>query len=174
MRPPKPFRSEKSKRRTKTVMNSCQPQWNQSFIYSNIRPPELRSRVLEVTVWDYSRFGSNEFLGEIGIDLHGVNGNGTSGLVEEEPVWHFLNTTAAAAAAQAAHAAAAAALDPVRNFLRYTPCNGYPATHFQRRTTNDYSAMGNMQNVDYAGPHRTTDIRRKFCCCSFASLHQRY
>ena len=107
--------SEKSKRRTKTVMNSCQPQWNQSFIYSNVRPSELRSRVLEVTVWDYSRFGSNEFLGEIGIDLHGVNGNGTSGLVEEEPVWHFLNTTAAAAAAQAANAAAAAALEPVRH-----------------------------------------------------------
>ena len=46
------------------MMNSCQPQWNQSFIYSNVRPPELRSRVLEVTVWDYDRFGSNEFLGE--------------------------------------------------------------------------------------------------------------
>ena len=80
--------SEKSKRRTKTVMNSCQPQWNQSFIYAGIRPPELRTRVLEVTVWDYDRFGSNEFLGEISLDLGGIaSGN------EEEAVWHFLNTT---------------------------------------------------------------------------------
>ena len=70
-------------------MNSCQPQWNQSFIYSGIRPPELRSRILEVTVWDYDRFGSNEFLGEINIDL----GLTASGNASEEPMWHVLNTT---------------------------------------------------------------------------------
>lgn len=67
-------------------MNSCQPQWNQSFIYSDVRPAELRSRILEVTVWDYDRFGSNEFLGEIGIDLGAINSGN-----EEEPVWHYLN-----------------------------------------------------------------------------------
>ena len=67
-------------------MNSCQPQWNQSFIYSGIRPPELRSRILEVTVWDYDRFGSNEFLGEINIDL-GSTASGNN----EEPMWHVLN-----------------------------------------------------------------------------------
>ena len=67
-------------------MNSCQPQWNQSFIYSGIRPPELRSRFLEVTVWDYDRFGSNEFLGEINLDL-GATASGNN----DEPIWHVLN-----------------------------------------------------------------------------------
>ena len=67
-------------------MNTCQPQWNQSFIYSGIRPPEVRSRLLEVTVWDYDRFGSNEFLGEINLDL-GVTAAGKN----EEPMWHVLN-----------------------------------------------------------------------------------
>ena len=56
--------SEKSKRRTKTLANNNNPRWNQSFVYSPIRRAELRSRVLEVTVWDYDRFGANEFLGK--------------------------------------------------------------------------------------------------------------
>ena len=67
-------------------MNTCQPQWNQCFIYAGIRPPELRSRVLEVTVWDYDRFGSNEFLGEINLDL----GSATT-VNNEEAMWHVLN-----------------------------------------------------------------------------------
>ena len=72
-------------------MNSCQPQWNQSFIYSGIRPPELRARFLEVTVWDYDRYGSNEFLGEINLDL-GSTATGSNG----EPLWHVLNMESAA------------------------------------------------------------------------------
>ena len=55
--------SERSKRRTKTLANTNHPRWNQSFVYSNVRRDELRQRVLEVTVWDYDRFGANEFLG---------------------------------------------------------------------------------------------------------------
>lgn len=38
--------------------------WNQSFVYAPVKPSELRSRILEVTVWDYDRFGANEFLGK--------------------------------------------------------------------------------------------------------------
>ena len=79
-----PDRSERAKRRTKTVPNTNNPVWNQTFIYSNIRWAELRSRVLEVTIWDYDRFGANDFLGEITIDL------GNSPL-DEEPEWHYLN-----------------------------------------------------------------------------------
>ncbi len=81
-----PYCSEKSKRRTKTVINTCTPIWNQSFVYSPLRPVDLRSRVLEVTVWDYDRYGANEFLGEVTIDLAPT-------YVEQcEPLWHALNT----------------------------------------------------------------------------------
>ena len=62
-------RSEKSKRRTKTVNNTNKPTWNQSFVYSPIRSSELDSRKLEVTVWDFDRFGANDFLGEVVIEL---------------------------------------------------------------------------------------------------------
>lgn len=79
-----PDRSEKGKRRTKTMPNTNNPIWNKTFVYSNIRWAELRTRVLEVTVWDYDRFGANDFLGEITVDL------GNSPL-DEEPEWHHLN-----------------------------------------------------------------------------------
>ena len=62
-------RSEKSKRRTKTANNTNNPTWNQSFVYSPIRSSELDSRNLEVTVWDFDRFGANDFLGEVVIEL---------------------------------------------------------------------------------------------------------
>ena len=43
--------------------------WNQSFVYAPVKPSELRSRILEVTVWDYDRFGANEFLGKYNASL---------------------------------------------------------------------------------------------------------
>ena len=67
------------------MVNSNQPSWNQTFVYSGIRPADLRSRILEVTVWDYDRFGSNEFLGEVLLDLSNINAE------TEEPLWHLLN-----------------------------------------------------------------------------------
>lgn len=78
---------ELSKRRTKTLVNTCSPQWNQSFVYPGIRPSDLRSRVLEVTVWDYDRFGANEFLGEVCLDLGSMLTTGQ----DVEPVWHSLS-----------------------------------------------------------------------------------
>ena len=70
------------------MVNTNKPTWNQTFVYNNIRPGELRTgnRVLEVTVWDYDRFGSNEFLGEILLDLTNI-----AVKRDEEPLWHPLN-----------------------------------------------------------------------------------
>ncbi|XP_023346790.1 regulating synaptic membrane exocytosis protein 1 [Eurytemora carolleeae] len=79
-----PDRSERSKRRTKTLANTNHPRWNQSFVYLAIRRRDLRSRILEVTVWDYDRFGANEFLGEVTIDL-------AVSPLDEEAEWHYLS-----------------------------------------------------------------------------------
>ena len=80
-----PDRSEKSKRRTKTVTNTNKPTWNQSFVYSPIRSSELDNRNLEVTVWDFDRFGTNDdFLGEVIIELQ-------HSIITEEPEWYHLN-----------------------------------------------------------------------------------
>ncbi|CAH1401562.1 unnamed protein product, partial [Nezara viridula] len=79
-----PDRSEKSKRRTKTLANTNDPKWNQSFVYSSVRRADLKLRVVEITVWDYVRYGANDFLGEVLIEL-GV------ALLENEPEWFHLS-----------------------------------------------------------------------------------
>ncbi|XP_076380853.1 rab3 interacting molecule isoform X10 [Megalopta genalis] len=72
-----PDKSEKSKRRTRTVANTNDPRWDQTFVYNGIRSTELRKRALEITVWDYRNYDTNDFLGEAVLEL------GTSRLDEE-------------------------------------------------------------------------------------------
>ncbi|XP_012284528.2 regulating synaptic membrane exocytosis protein 2 [Orussus abietinus] len=78
-----PEKSEKSKRRTKTLANTNDPRWNQTFFYNGIRRPELRQRALEITVWDYLRYGANDFLGEVILEL-------AISAFDEKPEWHYL------------------------------------------------------------------------------------
>ncbi|XP_051890236.1 protein piccolo isoform X3 [Pristis pectinata] len=61
--------SVENKRRTKHVQKSLNPEWNQTVIYKNITMEQLKKKTLEVTVWDYDRISSNDFLGEVLIDL---------------------------------------------------------------------------------------------------------
>ncbi|KAK3798166.1 hypothetical protein RRG08_062763 [Elysia crispata] len=79
-----PDRSEKSKRRTKTVSSTIDPTWNQTFMYCPVKESDLHDRLLEITVWDYDRVGASEFLGEILIDLTTANLN-------DEPYWYQLD-----------------------------------------------------------------------------------
>ncbi|XP_076254330.1 rab3 interacting molecule isoform X3 [Rhynchophorus ferrugineus] len=76
-----PDRSEKSKRRTRTLANTIEPMWNQTFVYSGLRRADLRVRALEITVWDYLRFGANDFLGEAIVELWPL---------DEQPTWRTL------------------------------------------------------------------------------------
>ena len=63
-----PNQSSSGKRKTKVVKNSICPVWNEQFTYENICLEDLESgRVLEVTVWDYDRRGSNDFIGGLRI-----------------------------------------------------------------------------------------------------------
>ncbi|XP_014604058.1 PREDICTED: regulating synaptic membrane exocytosis protein 2 isoform X10 [Polistes canadensis] len=78
-----PDRSEKSKRRTKTLANTNDPKWNQTFVYNGIRSSELRKRALEITVWDYGRYDANDFLGEVVIEL-------AVAPLDDEIEWHPL------------------------------------------------------------------------------------
>ncbi|XP_048862440.1 protein piccolo-like isoform X5 [Brienomyrus brachyistius] len=61
--------SAENKRRSKSMNKSLNPEWNQTVIYKNIHLEQLKKKTLEVTVWDYDRMGSNDFLGEALIDL---------------------------------------------------------------------------------------------------------
>ncbi|GBP73632.1 Regulating synaptic membrane exocytosis protein 1 [Eumeta japonica] len=78
-----PDKSEKSKRRTKTLANTLEPRWNQTFIYCGIRITDIKKRTLEVTVWDLNRYGPNDFLGEVLLDLDNI-------VMNHEPNWYTL------------------------------------------------------------------------------------
>uniref|UniRef100_A0AAV2LM30 Regulating synaptic membrane exocytosis protein 1-like n=2 Tax=Knipowitschia caucasica TaxID=637954 RepID=A0AAV2LM30_KNICA len=82
-----PDRSDKSKRRTKTVKKSAEPKWNQTFIYSHVHRRDFRERMLEITVWDQPRVQEeeSEFLGEILIELE-------TALLDDTSHWYKLQT----------------------------------------------------------------------------------
>ncbi|KAM7009936.1 regulating synaptic membrane exocytosis protein 1 isoform 9-T9 [Tautogolabrus adspersus] len=82
-----PDRSDKSKRRTKTVKKSADPKWNQTFLYSHVHRRDFRERMLEITVWDQPRVQEeeSEFLGEILIELE-------TALLDDIPHWYKLQT----------------------------------------------------------------------------------
>ncbi|XP_034433912.1 protein piccolo isoform X7 [Hippoglossus hippoglossus] len=61
--------SAENKRRSKHAGKSLNPEWNQTVIYKNIHLEQLRKKTLEVSVWDYDKCTSNDFLGEVLIDL---------------------------------------------------------------------------------------------------------
>uniref|UniRef100_A0A8C2B4B0 Regulating synaptic membrane exocytosis 2 n=1 Tax=Cyprinus carpio TaxID=7962 RepID=A0A8C2B4B0_CYPCA len=82
-----PDRSDKSKRRTKTVKKSLEPKWSQTFMYSPVHRREFRERMLEITLWDQARVREeeSEFLGEILIELE-------TALLDDQPHWYKLQT----------------------------------------------------------------------------------
>ncbi|KAM6961501.1 LOW QUALITY PROTEIN: protein piccolo [Tautogolabrus adspersus] len=61
--------SAENKRKSKHAGKSLNPEWNQTVIYKNILLEQLRKKTLEVSVWDYDKCSSNDFLGEVLIDL---------------------------------------------------------------------------------------------------------
>ncbi|KAM9328055.1 protein piccolo [Pholidichthys leucotaenia] len=61
--------SAENKRKSKHAGKSLNPEWNQTVIYKNIHLEQLKKKTLEVSVWDYDKGSSNDFLGEVLIDL---------------------------------------------------------------------------------------------------------
>uniref|UniRef100_A0A672SJK7 Piccolo presynaptic cytomatrix protein b n=1 Tax=Sinocyclocheilus grahami TaxID=75366 RepID=A0A672SJK7_SINGR len=79
-----PGRGAENKRRIKYVQKTQNPEWNQTVIYKNIHLEQLKKKTLEVTVWDYDRYSSNDFLGEVLIDLSNTT------QLDNTPRWHPL------------------------------------------------------------------------------------
>ncbi|XP_037098494.1 protein piccolo isoform X7 [Syngnathus acus] len=73
--------SAENKRRSKHAGKSLNPEWNQTVIYKNIHLEQLRKKTLEVSVWDYDKCSSNDFLGEVLIDLS------NTGQLDNVPRW---------------------------------------------------------------------------------------
>lgn len=65
------------------MVNTNEPVWNQTFVYSPLQRAELRNKALEISVCDYDRYCSNELLGQVVIEL-------TNAALDDEPEWFLL------------------------------------------------------------------------------------
>lgn len=64
-----PDRSKESKQKTSIAKKTCDPKWNQTFIYEDLALSDLKARSIELTIWDYVKLTSNEFLGGVRLNL---------------------------------------------------------------------------------------------------------
>ncbi|XP_037519536.1 uncharacterized protein LOC119396401 isoform X2 [Rhipicephalus sanguineus] len=64
-----PDRTKGSKQKTPVVKKSCNPKWNHTFVYPDVSLDELKDRCLELTIWDYDKITSNDFLGGVRLGL---------------------------------------------------------------------------------------------------------
>lgn len=59
-----PDKTAKGKRKTAIIKNNLNPVWEEKFAYEKLSVKDLKmARVLEVTVWDYDRGSTNDFVG---------------------------------------------------------------------------------------------------------------
>ncbi len=58
-----PNRKSSGKKKTQVIKNSLNPVWEEQFTYQVTREELSKDRVLEITVWDYDRRGTNDFIG---------------------------------------------------------------------------------------------------------------
>ena len=64
-----PERNKSAKQKTGIAKKTTEPKWNHTFIYEDLSLSDLKARCLELTVWDYDKLASNEFLGGIRLSL---------------------------------------------------------------------------------------------------------
>lgn len=76
---------ERSKRRTRAIPGTNEPRWDKSFVYSPLRRSDLKTKALEIMIWDHDRYACNEFLGEVIIEL-------ATAPLDDEPEWYLLET----------------------------------------------------------------------------------
>lgn len=83
-----PSRTSSSKKKTCIVKNSLCPVWNEDFEYRYLNLKELKTeRVLEVTVWDFDRRGSNDFIGGLRLGPSSKNKEWMDSIDEELGHW---------------------------------------------------------------------------------------
>ncbi|CAH8589684.1 unnamed protein product [Schistosoma turkestanicum] len=82
-----PGKEKYSKQKTKVVRKNNNPEWNQAIIYRDIILSSLNEIGIEVSVWDYDRFSSNDFLGGCRINCGSHNQPWLDATNAEKSAW---------------------------------------------------------------------------------------
>ncbi|XP_074642504.1 synaptotagmin-like protein 4 isoform X9 [Tubulanus polymorphus] len=64
-----PDKKRTTKQKTPVIKHNCNPEWNILMKFEDIAHEELKDKCVELTIWDYDRIGSNQFLGGIRLNL---------------------------------------------------------------------------------------------------------
>jgi len=64
-----PDKTKSGKQKTPVIKKTCNPKWNHTFVFDDISINDLRDRCLELTIWDYDKITSNDFLGGVRLSL---------------------------------------------------------------------------------------------------------
>ncbi|KAH8872353.1 Protein piccolo [Schistosoma japonicum] len=82
---PDPTEDPDFNRQTKYMPNTLTPEWQQTVVFMNCIKRTLKRRVLEVTVWDFDRLKTNDFMGQTVINL------GDKEYLDGKPHWFSLH-----------------------------------------------------------------------------------
>lgn len=90
-----PDKSKASKQKTPVVKKTSNPKWYHTFIYDDVTLDDLRERCLELTLWDYDKITSNDFLGGVRLSLGAGKSCGREvdwmdSRFEEVTLWHAM------------------------------------------------------------------------------------
>uniref|UniRef100_A0A0N5AZ54 C2 domain-containing protein n=1 Tax=Syphacia muris TaxID=451379 RepID=A0A0N5AZ54_9BILA len=155
-----PDRSEKSRRQSAVLAETCMPIWDEPFYYHGLTEAMLIQRVLEVTVWDYDKFETNSFLGETLIDL-------SEAQLDDEPIFYTLVDMDEE--------------NPLRARLRQRRLNVYQLPSRPRSEMSHYSARQHYDYGDDYNPYmmyygisesRMSDYRQPVMEYSSGGMHK--
>ncbi|XP_065648914.1 uncharacterized protein LOC100208668 isoform X22 [Hydra vulgaris] len=82
-----PDKSKSTKKKTTHKRRTLNPQWNETIKYK-LSKDELLEKVLQVSVWNHDRFGRNDFLGEVQVNIQQYSK--TNSLDSEKSIWYTL------------------------------------------------------------------------------------
>lgn len=90
-----PDKSKAGKQKTPVFKKSCNPKWNHTFVYDDVSLDDLRERCLELTIWDYDKITSNDFLGGVRLCLgtgkyQGRDVDWMDSIGEERSLWYTM------------------------------------------------------------------------------------
>ena len=60
---------DKEKQKTSVIKKECNPAWNCTMVFDDVTVEHLKEKSLELTIWDYDKLSSNDFLGGVRLNL---------------------------------------------------------------------------------------------------------
>ena len=85
-----PDKKGKFKHKTPVIKRTLNPTFDHKFSYDELSPDDLKERVLEITLYDFDRASSDEFLGGVRLGL-GTSSNEWDDATEDEcQIWQTM------------------------------------------------------------------------------------